>query len=135
MSWNNPPPPPDHYVETSTWATPGPSVELPLGPVSSYLTASKQASIHDQRGLAAVYLVLERDEEVTLLQFLHSLELSGDLNLDRMLQRSSLQLGHLLGHGGRVEVSDSVPRHHLQDFVHLQQSVQLCGHYEQYCPR
>ena len=45
--------------------------------------------------------------------------LAGDLHPDRVVQRGSLELLDLAGHGGGVEVSVPLLWHHLQNLIHL----------------
>ena len=47
--------------------------------------------------------------------------LCGDFYFDGAVERRSLQLLHLLGHGGGVEVRDSLTRNHFEDLIHLRE--------------
>ena len=75
--------------------------------------------------------VLAGQEYVALLELLDRLILARHLDLDRVAQRGALQLLHLLGHGGRVEVGDALLGYHLEhlvDFfleVHVEDAVGL----------
>ena len=69
-------------------------------------------------------LVLGGDEEVLLPQSGHGGVLAGHLHLDRVAQAGALQLGHLAGHGGAVQLGAPVPGDGLQDLVNLLLKVQ-----------
>merc|ERR1719341_772860 len=70
-------------------------------------------------------LELEWDEEIILQQLVNCLITSRDFNLDWILERGSLKLGHLLGHGGREEHGPPLRRDAPQDLVHLHLEVHV----------
>merc|ERR1719239_1044606 len=70
-------------------------------------------------------LELQRDEEIILQQLVDCLITSRDFNLDWVLERGSLQLGHFLGHGGGKEHCPPLCGDAPQDFVHLYLEVHV----------
>ena len=59
---------------------------------------------HICRGSSAVYLEFSWNEEVLLAQSVNSGVLLSNLHLDWINQAGTLQLGHLVGHGGAEQL-------------------------------